>query len=87
MARVAEQCGKTDLAIHLLAELKVTARRQALEQWEPDLAFEVQARLLKLLRLKSQRTDVDKPALGRRKEALLADLVSIDPVRAAVLCR
>ncbi len=86
MARVAEQCGKTDLAIHLLAELAATAQRQALAEWEPDLAFEVQARLLKLLRLKSQRTDVDKPALGRRKEALLAELVSIDPVRAAVLC-
>ncbi|MBT8767698.1 type VI secretion system protein TssA [Metapseudomonas boanensis] len=86
MARVAEQCGKTELAIHLLAELEATAQRQALAEWEPDLTFEVQARLLKLLRLKSQRSDADKPALGRRKEALLAELVSIDPVRAAVLC-
>ncbi|GLZ88791.1 type VI secretion-associated protein [Metapseudomonas resinovorans] len=86
IARVAEQCGKADLAIHLLAELKATAQRQALAEWEPDLIFEVQARLLKLLRLKSQRNDVDKLALGRRQEALLAALVSIDPVRAAVLC-
>lgn len=86
MARVAEQCGKTELAIHLLGELETTARRLALAEWEPDLAFEVLARLLKLLRLKSQRNDVDKAALGRRKDALLAELVGLDPVRAAVLC-
>jgi type VI secretion system protein VasJ len=86
MARVAEQCGKTDLAIHLLAELESTAQRLVLVEWEPELAFEVQARLLKLLRLKAQRNDADKPALGRRQEALLAALVAIDPVRAAVLC-
>lgn len=86
MARVAEQCGKADLAIHLLGELESTAQRQALAEWEPDLTFEVQARLLKLLRLKSQRNDADRQALGRHMEALLAALVGIDPVRAAVLC-
>ncbi|CAI8989927.1 type VI secretion system protein TssA [Pseudomonas sp. IT-P4] len=86
MARVAEQYGKSDLAIHLLGELDATAQRQALAEWEPDLNFEVKARLLKLLRLKAQRNDTDKPALARRMDALLAALVAIDPVRAAVLC-
>ncbi|AUG07148.1 type VI secretion system protein TssA [Pseudomonas sp. S09G 359] len=86
MARVAEQYGKGDLAIHLLGELDATAQRQALAEWEPELSFEVKARLLKLLRLKAQRTDADKPTLTQRKEALLASLVAIDPVRAAVLC-
>ena len=86
MARVAEQYGKSDLAIHLLAELDATAQRQALAEWEPELNFEVKARLLKLLRLKAQRNDVDKLALARRMETLLAALVAIDPVRAAVLC-
>ncbi|MFL8991180.1 type VI secretion system protein TssA [Pseudomonas sp. QLc11A] len=86
MARVAEQCGKTDLATHLLVELDATAQRQALAEWEPELNFEVKARLLKLTRLKAQRNDADKTELGRRMEALLAALVAIDPVRAAVLC-
>ena len=86
MARVAEQYGKSDLAIHLLAELEATAQRQALAEWEPELSFEVKARLLKLLRVKVQRNDADKPSLARRMEALLAALVAIDPVRAAVLC-
>ncbi|MBV7477388.1 type VI secretion system protein TssA [Pseudomonas sp. PDM31] len=86
MARVAEQCGKNDLALHLLGELDATAERQALADWEPELNFEVKARLLKLTRLKAQRNDADKPALARRMEALLAALVAIDPVRAAVLC-
>jgi len=86
MARVAEQCGKSDLAIHLLGELEVTADRQALADWEPELNFEVKARLLKLLRLKAQRNHADKTTLGRRTESLLAALVAIDPVRAAVLC-
>lgn len=86
MAKVAEQYGKGDLAIHLLSELDVTAQRQALAQWEPELDFEVKARLLKLLRFKAQRSDADKPTLVRRIEALLAALVANDPVRAAVLC-
>jgi type VI secretion system protein VasJ len=86
MARVAEHHGKSDLALHLLGELDITARRQRLGEWEPDLSFEVKARLLKLLRLKSQRNDADKPVLARRKEALLAALIAIDPVRAAGLC-
>jgi type VI secretion system protein VasJ len=86
MARVAEQHGKGELAMHLLAELEATAQHHALADWEPELSFEVKARLLKLLRLKAQRTDADKPTLARRTEALLASLVAIDPVRAAVLC-
>ena len=86
MARVAEQYGKSDLALHLLGELDATAQRQDLAQWEPELSFEVKARLLKLLRLTAQRNDADKPTLARRTEALLAALVAIDPVRAAVLC-
>lgn len=86
MARVAEQYGKSDLAVHLLGELDTTAQSHALAVWEPELNFEVKARLLKLLRLKAQRNDADKPTLARRTEALLASLVAIDPVRAAVLC-
>ncbi|MGF6098840.1 type VI secretion system protein TssA [Pseudomonas sp. 18175] len=86
MARVAEQYGKNDLAIHLLGELDAIAQRQALAEWEPELNFEVKARLLKLLRVKAQRNDADKPGLARRMETLLAALVAIDPVRAAVLC-
>ena len=86
MARVAEQYGKADLAMHLLTDLDATAQHQALSVWEPELNFEVKARLLKLLRLKAQRNDADKPALARRTESLLGALVAIDPVRAAVLC-
>lgn len=86
MARIAEQYSKADLAIHLLTELDVTAHRQALANWEPELNFEVKARLLKLIRLKAQRGDADKPALAKRMDDLLAALVAIDPVRAAVLC-
>ncbi|EIM3119325.1 type VI secretion system domain-containing protein, partial [Escherichia coli] len=53
MARVAEQTGKNDLALHLLAELDERATRLTLSQWEPELVFEVKARRLKLLRMKS----------------------------------
>ncbi|PYB94216.1 type VI secretion system protein TssA [Pseudomonas sp. MB-090624] len=86
MARVAEQYGKAELAIHLFTELDTTAHHHALTDWEPELIFEVKARLLKLLRLKAQRNDADRPALARRMERQLATLVAIDPVRAAVLC-
>ncbi len=72
--------------MHLFGELDATAERQALAEWEPELNFEVKARLLKLLRLKTQRNDSDRTTLERRMEALLSALVAIDPVRAAVLC-
>lgn len=86
MARVAEQYGKSELALHLLGELDARAQRHVLAQWEPARVFEVKARLLKLLRIKAQRSDADKVALGKRMEPLLAALVAMDPVRAAVLC-
>lgn len=86
MARVAEQYGKSDLAVHLLTELDATAQLHRLADWEPALNFDIKARLLKLLRLKFQRNDADKPTLARHMDALLAALVAIDPVRAAVLC-
>ncbi|WP_434563956.1 type VI secretion system protein TssA [Pseudomonas sp. R1-6] len=86
MARVAEQFGKSELAIHLLGELDTASQHHDLCAWEPELYFEVKARLLRLLRVKAQRNDTDKPALARRMEPLLAALVAIDPVRAAVLC-
>jgi type VI secretion system protein VasJ len=86
MARVAEQHGKSELALHMLGELDATAERHALAQWEPERVFETKARLLKLLRVKAQRSDADKAALSKRMEPLLAALVAIDPVRAAVLC-
>lgn len=86
MARVAEQLGKADLALHLLGELERVARLQRLAAWEPLLTFEVQARLLKLLRVKAQRSDADKPVLSRRMDALQASLMALDPVQAAVLC-
>ncbi|EPR4926813.1 TPA: hypothetical protein ACJIO4_005132, partial [Escherichia coli] len=64
-----------------------------LTQWEPDLLFEVKARQLKLLRLRAHRY-ADKALLNRKMEILLnrkmeillGTLVTIDPVRAAVLC-
>ncbi|WP_455912975.1 type VI secretion system protein TssA [Pseudomonas syringae] len=86
MARVAEQYGKSELALHLLGELDATAQCHVLAQWEPARVFEVKARLLKLLRIKAQRSDADKAALGKRMEPLLAALVAMDPVRSAVLC-
>lgn len=85
-ARVAEQYGKSDLALHLLTDLDRIGERQALADWEPDLHFEIKARLLRLLRLKAQRGDVDRAALAHCMDTHLAALVAIDPVRAAVLC-
>lgn len=69
------------MALHLLAELDLNPAQLTLAEWEPALSFEVKARLLKLLRLKSQRNDSDKAALARRMDTLLAGLVNIDPVR------
>lgn len=86
MARVAEQFGRNDMALHLLAELTRSAPQLTLADWEPALLFEVQARRLKLLRLKAGRSESDKTRLAPEMDALLAGLIAIDPARAMVLC-
>ncbi|MFZ4835375.1 type VI secretion system protein TssA [Rouxiella sp. Mn2063] len=86
MARVAEQYGKNDMALHLLGELEGNATHMTLTQWEPELLFEVKARRLKLLRMKVSRADTDKTRLHSEMETLLGGLIALDPARAAVLC-
>lgn len=86
MARVAEQYGRNDMALHLLGELTTSAPQLTLEDWEPALLFEVQARRLKLLRLKAGRSESDKARLMSEIDTLLAGLIAIDPARAMVLC-
>ncbi|HCB1557747.1 TPA: type VI secretion system protein TssA [Enterobacter roggenkampii] len=86
MGRIAEQYGKNELAMHLFAELGDRARDVTLSNWEPELLFEVQARHLKLLRLKAGRSEADKARLTPLMDQLLAGLIAFDPARAAVLC-
>lgn len=86
MARVAEQHGKNEVALHLLSDLRVQAEKIMLSEWEPQLIFEVSARSLKLLRMKASRSESEKIRLAREMDDLLAALIAIDPARAAVLC-
>ena len=86
MARLAEQYGKNTLALHLLGELNTQAGNLTLQQWEPELLFEVKARKLKLLRLQAGHSEADKTRLQPEMDLLLAGLVALDPARAAVLC-
>lgn len=60
MARVAEQYGRNEMALHLLGELTICAPQLTLGDWEPGLLFEIHARRLKLLRLKAGRSESDK---------------------------
>ncbi len=86
MARVAEQYGKNHMALHLLNELDGSGSQITLTQWEPELMFEVKARRLKLMRMKTTRSESDKSRLQSEMETLLAGLIALDPSRAAVLC-
>ncbi|MDO2440514.1 type VI secretion system protein TssA [Enterobacter nematophilus] len=86
MARVAEQYGRNELALHLLGELTASAPQLTLGDWEPGLLFDVLARRLRLLRLKAGRSESDKSRLTPEMDELLAGLISIDPARAMVLC-
>ncbi len=86
MSRVAEQCGKKELAMYLLNELGSEANNVTLIRWEPDLLFEVLARHLKLVRSNTGRNEADKLRQEPLMERLLAELITLDPARAAVLC-
>ncbi|WP_299999033.1 type VI secretion system protein TssA [uncultured Cedecea sp.] len=86
MARVSEQYGKNEMALHLLWELNNSAQSLTFEQGVPELMFEVKARRLKLLRGKAGRSEADKIRLQSEMDVLLSGLISLDPARAAVLC-
>lgn len=70
------------MALHLLAELDSRAREMTLEQWKPELIFEVKARRLRLLRGKAGRSEAENRLLPEM-ESLLAGLIALDPARAA----
>lgn len=86
MARVAEQKGKNELALHLLGELDSAAQSITLTQWTPALLFEVKSRRLRLLRMKATRSETDKSRLQPEMDLLLAGLIALDPASSAVLC-
>jgi type VI secretion system protein VasJ len=86
MARVAEQKGKNELAMHLLGELDGAAQSITLTQWTPTLLFEVKSRRLRLLRMKATRSETDKSRLQPEMDQLLAGLIALDPASSAVLC-
>jgi type VI secretion system protein VasJ len=86
MARVAEQKGKNELALHLLGELDGASQSITLTQWTPALLFEVKSRRLRLLRMKAARSETDKSRLQTEMELLLSGLIALDPASSAVLC-
>ncbi len=86
MARVAEQKGRNELALHLLGELDGAAQSITLGQWTPGLLFEVKSRRLRLLRMKAARSETDKSRLQPEMDQLLAGLIALDPAGSAVLC-
>lgn len=86
MARVAEQKGKNELALHLLGELDSAAQSITLTQWTPALLFEVKSRRLRLLRMKATRSETDKSRLQPEMDLLLSGLIALDPAGSAVLC-
>ncbi len=86
MARVAEQKGRNELALHLLGELDGAAQDITLTQWTPALLFEVKSRRLRLLRLKAAHSETDKSRLQPEMDLLLSGLIAIDPASSAVLC-
>jgi type VI secretion system protein VasJ len=86
MARVAEQKGKNELALHLLGELDGAAQSITITQWVPALLFEVKSRRLRLLRMKAARSETDKTRLQPEMDQLLSGLITLDPAGSAVLC-
>ncbi len=85
MARVAERAERPDTALHLLSTLDIAAQRFQLAAWEPSLAFETKHHLLRLLKIRMNRKEADKPALATRVDALMGELTAIDPARAVTL--
>lgn len=85
MARVAERADRADTALHLLTALDQRTTQFRLATWEPSLVFEVKQQLLRLLKARMTRKDVDKAAFALRIDALVGELTAIDPARAVAI--
>ncbi|OTP67945.1 type VI secretion system protein TssA [Caballeronia sordidicola] len=85
MARIAERADRPDTAMHLLATLDTSTRRFELPAWEPALAFDAKQHLMRLLKVRMNRKDADKPAIAQRIDTLISELTAIDAARAVAL--
>ncbi len=87
MARVSEQYGKNEMALHLLAELRQPRPgNDSSNNGSRSLSLRSKPRRLRLLRGKAGRSEARKNRLLPEMESLLAGLIALDPARAAVLC-
>lgn len=82
MARLADRHGQRDVAIRLLKSLNDRCDDYRLVGWEPDLVFDVKARLLKMIQQKALLKEADKEALGKEADQLLSELTVLYPARA-----
>ncbi len=82
--RLARQYGKNDLAVHLSAEPGCWAGEVTLCERGSELLFEVRTRHLKLLRINAGCSEADKTRLIPVMDQFMAELIAVDPVRAAI---
>ncbi|WP_392552159.1 type VI secretion system protein TssA [Orbus wheelerorum] len=84
-ARIAEQSGKTDLALKLLIGLDEQQDSINLQAWEPGLIFDIKQQLLRLLKQKTQLKETNKAQLADDIDRLQHQLIQLDPARALTL--
>lgn len=84
MVKVAGQYGRNELALHLPGELTDSAPRLTLTAWEPGLLFDMQVRRLRLLRLKTGRSESETARFAPEMDSLLAGVTALDSARAMV---
>ncbi|XKM12789.1 type VI secretion system protein TssA [Orbaceae bacterium ac157xtp] len=81
-ARIAEQVGKTDVAIKLLNGLNQKQSVIRLIDWESSLVFDIKAQLLRLIKQKMQFKESNKTGLVEQIEQLRDELIQLDAARA-----
>lgn len=84
-AIIAEQNGKTDIAVKLLTGLNNKQNIINLLEWEPALIFDVKCHLLRLLKQKIQLKESNKEQLMIDIERLNHDLILLDPARSLTI--
>lgn len=84
-ARIAEQSGKSDVALKLLIGLSDKQNAMSVSMWEPALMFDVKHHLLRLLKQKAQLKESNKTQLADEIDRLQYELMQIDPARALTL--
>ena len=83
-AQLAESCHRADIALGIVSGLEQQMCSPEICQWDPELAFDIKASHLQLLRQRGRRKEDDKHTLQGQMQRLLQEMSLLNPMRTSL---